>query len=124
MSKIFISLPMHGKTDMRIEQDIATATLFITTHLDPEAEIITGHMPCDLSGSYSKNQLRVRCLGRSIGIMATCDAVFFCPGWEHANGCEVEHMIAYKYSLPAYHLCDFAGGIDQWELAAETAAKK
>ena len=35
----------------------------------------------------------------SIAIMAKCNAVYFCRGWETARGCKIEHEIAKNYGL-------------------------
>ena len=38
-------------------------------------------------------------LAASLMKMATCDAVYFCKGWEKARGCRIEHEAAKAYGL-------------------------
>lgn len=36
---------------------------------------------------------------KSIEHMALCHAVFFCPGWQEARGCKLEHEVAKAYGV-------------------------
>jgi hypothetical protein len=38
-------------------------------------------------------------LAKSVEAMASCDAVYFCRGWEFARGCILEMSIAKAYGL-------------------------
>jgi hypothetical protein len=38
-------------------------------------------------------------LAKSLDVMAHCQAVYFCEGWEHARGCRIEHEAAQNYGL-------------------------
>ena len=38
-------------------------------------------------------------LSKSLEIMAECNAVYFCKGWENARGCKIEHEVAKNYGL-------------------------
>ena len=38
-------------------------------------------------------------LGWAVLMMAQCDAVYFCRGWEDARGCIIEHDIAQSYGF-------------------------
>lgn len=43
-------------------------------------------------------------LAESLKTMSTCDAVFFCEGWEDARGCIIEHEAAKRYGLDIYYV--------------------
>jgi hypothetical protein len=51
---------------------------------------------CAFSNTTQKN---IYYLARSIEKMATCEAVYFCRGWQDARGCKIEHSIALAYGL-------------------------
>lgn len=38
-------------------------------------------------------------LAKSLEVMAECNAVYFCKGWERARGCRIEHAAAVAYGL-------------------------
>ena len=38
-------------------------------------------------------------LAKSLEVMSTCHAVYFCKGWEKARGCKIEHDAAVAYGL-------------------------
>lgn len=44
-------------------------------------------------------QIPVHFLAKSLEAMATCDAVYFCKGWEETRGCRIEHEVAVAYGL-------------------------
>ena len=39
-------------------------------------------------------------LAKSLDNMTRVDAVMFCPGWEKARGCRIEHQAAKAYGIP------------------------
>lgn len=38
-------------------------------------------------------------LGNALELLAWCDAAVFCPGWEEARGCQIEHLAAELYGI-------------------------
>ena len=56
-----------------------------------------------LDNYYHKNAPdnagRLWYLGTSIRMMETADIIYFCNGWENANGCKVEYNICKLYGL-------------------------
>lgn len=38
-------------------------------------------------------------LAKSLENMSLCHAAYFCPGWEDARGCRIEHDAAVAYNL-------------------------
>lgn len=39
----------------------------------------------------------LKCLGKSLEVMADCDAVYMCENWHKKRGCIVEHLAACSY---------------------------
>lgn len=92
--RFMISQPISGLPEEQIENTIERAT----DHLN-----LLGHT---VINSYIKYRPReaiqnvgVYYLGRSLMVMAECDGVFFCKGWEGARGCRIEHEVAKSYGL-------------------------
>lgn len=96
--KFMISQPFAGLSDARIKRvrENAKAKLEAQGH-----EVIESH--ANFSDRYlEKSGVRnidLHYLAAAIMKMATCDAVYFCKGWENARGCVVEHEAAEKYGL-------------------------
>lgn len=42
-------------------------------------------------------------LAKSISKMSSCNAVYFCNGWENARGCKIEHEIAKAYNIDIFY---------------------
>lgn len=107
-SKVMISQPIAGMTDEEIKatRDRAKKALdemgfeFVNTLFTDER--------------YSQKSMEERgvvnipiCfLASSVENMAKCHAACFCPGWENARGCKIEHEIALAYSLDIYYMDD------------------
>lgn len=85
--KIFISLPMKGKSDESIKAEMK----YYMDKYFPNDELIDTVV---WSGS------RVKCLAHSITLMTDADLVVFVPGWMKATGCRIEHEICSSYGIP------------------------
>lgn len=89
--KIFISMPMAGKTDEQIKERLAKI----------KRKIKDAHSDVEFIDSYfgdTSKEDPVEMLGKSIQKMAEADAVYFCAGWELARGCKIEHSVAVWYN--------------------------
>lgn len=38
-------------------------------------------------------------LGKSLEALAGADIIYFCPGWDTARGCKIEHQCAVEYGI-------------------------
>ena len=110
MKRIFLSLPLSGRTKEEIDADIARMkSLFLLNNPFDEGEEIqfvenSGMTkddidPVQLSNAVTPNLLY---LGAAIMKMAICDAVYFGNGWTRAKGCQIEREVAYNYKIPSY----------------------
>ena len=97
--KLFVSLPMSGKTTEQIRQEIVEVSQkFLDIKWNEGVELMAVSV---LNSVFDLEEGKdpLVYLGKSIELMAQADYVFFVKGWEKARGCQVEHLIAEKYGL-------------------------
>ena len=105
--KVFISIPMSGRTDKEVFDEIEEIKKIFTDYIkdtQPGTEI-------EFINTYVQPQAPEDCvteplwyLGESIKVLSTCDAVIFAPGFRQARGCTVEYLIALNYYLDFYEM--------------------
>ena len=96
MKKLFISLPMAGKSEEEIRNKMAEYKENAEYLMGEELELIDSFIdnaPDDIK------DVGVWCLGGSIAMMADADVVYFGRGWRSARGCVVEYEVAYRYKI-------------------------
>lgn len=90
--KIFVCVPMTGRTTAEIEKDIEIAKSMIGfKHV-----IFFGTAPLDKEGD------EVTALGDAIKTLGGCDAAVFAPGWEASLGCKLIHEVCEAYKVQIY----------------------
>jgi len=96
--KIFISLPMKGKTEQEILEERKRLIADIKERI-PEAEIIDSYklLKDYILADDEKNSLKF--LGESIKALADADTLFLAKGWEKARGCRIERLCALEYGI-------------------------
>ena len=95
MIKVFISIPMNGKT----ENDIYLERMELLKKLPgsvQDYEILDSWIDEFAPGDTRPG---LWYLAKSIEILAHADLVIFAPGWKDARGCVIEEMCAEKYGL-------------------------
>lgn len=94
MRMVMISQPMRGKTKEEIlaVRDEAKKELASMGY-----DALDTYYGVDFPWFVKSNALY--CLGQSLMDMASCDAVYFCRGWENARGCLIEHEAAEVYGI-------------------------
>lgn len=98
--KIFISMPMNGKTDEEIKEELS----FIR-----ESNVVLRSLSDDIvwldgfDESYTEENEPVEFLAKSIASLAKADVVYFARGWEKARGCRIEHEVAVAYGKECYY---------------------
>lgn len=100
MTKVFISVPMKGRSEEDIKSDIERAKGILRSAID-NVEFADSFYKDDVESRVcdAKKHPGLAYLGRSLKDMADCDIVFFCNGWEHARGCWLEKRAARSYGL-------------------------
>lgn len=94
MKKLFISQPMHGKTDEEIFAVRKKAIASAERCLGEEVEVIDSFFqgaPADAKPLWF--------LGKSLELLSTADVAYFAKGWEDARGCRIENTCAIEYGI-------------------------
>lgn len=89
--KIFISMPMNGKTDKEIRKDFEKKKKYLKKQWGFKPELVIDSIIGDGTGNP------VKYLAKSIYLIADADIVLFGSGWEYARGCKIEHEVAVAY---------------------------
>lgn len=118
---IFLSMPMHSKSDDEIKDVANKMTNSIFDRLehrgyyDNHVRFATDYTIFSQPGAkryrdgiFASNELgtaygraeRIGYLGYSIAIMSCCDLVVFHPEWMAAPGCRVEMQTCLSYDIP------------------------
>ena len=97
MKKLFISLPMAGKSEEEIRNKMAEYKENAEYLMGEELELIDS-LIADRPDEYTTDP-GLWYLGRSIMMMAEADVVYFGRGWRSARGCIVEYEAAYRYKI-------------------------
>ena len=105
--KVFISVPMSGRTDkdvsIEIEQIKKIFMMYISdTNPGETVEFVDTYIQDDAPDICVTEPIWY--LGESIKILSTCDAVLFAPGYHKARGCNIEHEVTKVYGLTFYNL--------------------
>lgn len=95
--KIFISVPMRGRTDEQILSSIGNCTNVYST-------IVGGIYP-DLNITFLHNFKTDGTLGEAIDLLKSCDACVFAYDYEEAKGCMVESFVCDMYDIPKFIAC-------------------
>ena len=94
MKKVFISMPMNGKTDEEIVKEFKSIKKRVLELFDGCQVIDSVFSNFDLDNNANTP---IHYLGRSIELLADADVVYFAKGWEKARGCLIEYQVAKTY---------------------------
>lgn len=106
MKKLFVSVPMRGRSDEAIRKSIEKMTVLAQEVFEEEFTLCESYDPsvCD-NVELEGRQRSIFCLGRSIEKMAQADYFIGLGGCEEEHpGCAVENKVAKLYGLPRYLL--------------------
>lgn len=98
--KVFISQPMNGKTDDEILQERENAIKEIKSSTPEEVNvtIIDSFFGHGNAIPFDSNR-PLYFLGKSLELLSTADAAYFCEGWDSARGCMIEHQCCLSYGI-------------------------
>lgn len=97
MKKVFISVPMHGRSDDDVRKDFQKVMDELGSGYELADTLVEEESP------PCKNP-RLWYLGRSIQLMCDADIIVFIGEWMEAHGCCVEHAAALEYGLPILYM--------------------
>ena len=94
--KVFISQPMNGKDEQTILKERAKMISRIKEQY-PDAEILESYFE---DYKPSTGNVALKCLSKSLELLADADEAWFAPGWQNARGCRIENDCAIAYGIP------------------------
>ena len=98
--QVFISMPMNGLDESEIvaRRDKIFAEIDSLSH--GKVELIDSIL-------HFEGKNSVYYLAKSMELLSEADLVVFDTGWEHARGCQIEHLVCEEYDIPYVHYSDF-----------------
>ena len=123
--KVFLSLPMSGRTDEAVFAEIEQIKNIFMDYINDtqpgtEVEFVNTYVQPSAPENCVTEPLWY--LGESIKILSTCDAIIFAQGFRGARGCMIEYEVARNYDLKYYKL--FTDYNTRWTLLGETRWEK
>ena len=97
MKKVFISIPMNGKTARELDITWRRATSQIQKWLDEPISVIESRIHAEPDEGANTSMWY---LAESLKLMSQADVAYFADGWEKARGCKIEYRVAEDYGLP------------------------
>ena len=96
--RVFISQPMRGKTDTRINKERYNIIEELHRIYGEDIEVIDSIL--DIPDASSPFEY----LGESIKLLSKANVAVFAPDWREARGCRVEHAAAVEYGLKIIYI--------------------
>ena len=107
MKRIFLSLPMSGRSDKEIMEQIKEMkAIFLMKNSFERGEEIEFEDNTDCPPIDSRDTVTppLLYLGEAIRKMAYCDGVLFAEDYALARGCLIEEMVAKHYGIDTYYI--------------------
>lgn len=102
MKKLFVSVPMRGRTEEAIKASMANMKAIAEIYEGEELELIDSYIPKNAPESTARS---VWYLGRSIEKLAEADVFMGCYDiYDRYPGCYIETMIARRYNIKFYRV--------------------
>lgn len=104
MKKLFVSVPMRGRTEENIKSSMAKLKAIAEAYEGEELELINTYISINVSESTNHP---IWCLGESIKKLAKADAFIGCYDfYDRYPGCAIETAIAKRYGIKCYDEID------------------
>ena len=121
-TKVFISVPMNGREEKDIRDDLTKARTWYLVRTEKPLEDVWfydnldgGKKAMDFEKELAEQEgatlippkddkLSVWYLGIALTNLAYSDEAIFCKGWENARGCQFEHEVCIKYGIPVKYI--------------------
>lgn len=101
---VFISLPMSGKTDLEIAENLSEAKKAYMRRMPEKQTVQFCHnFQPDIRAedNGARNGLEgVWYLGRALEMLSKCDEAYFYGEWGGAKGCRIEYEVCKLYGIP------------------------
>ena len=101
--RVFLSFPMHRKTDEQIKYEIEMMKAFyLSVYPDHKDRVIFVHNykenTVDRKPTVS-NRDRLYYLGEALQMLSTCDQAVFHPHWRESHGCQIEKQACKLFNI-------------------------
>ena len=101
MKKLFVSVPMKGRTEVEIRASIEKMKKIAEIYEGEELELIDSYIE---DNPPKDNNQAIWYLGESLKKLATADVfIGISNSWDW-NGCEIENDVARRYGVKCYHV--------------------
>lgn len=88
--KIYISIPITGHNIDKVREHADN----IKAALSRQGHVVVS--PLDVYAGKNPTYDDYICF--TLRAMLSCEAIYFCSGWEHSCGCNIEHDVALRYN--------------------------
>lgn len=100
MTKIYISMPMRGRTDENIQKSFDKVEKLAGILLDDDVVVVNPFAPKSKKSDDIPVRHDVQALGESISLMSLADHAFFVDDYYCYPGCAVEKDVCNNYQIP------------------------
>ena len=101
MKKLFVSVPMKGRTEEEIKASIQKMKKIAEIYEGEELELIDSYIE---DNPPKDNNQAIWFLGKSLEKLATADVfIGISDAWDW-NGCHVEQEVAHRYGIKSYRV--------------------
>ncbi len=120
MKKLFISLPMNGRSEEEIQAKMAEYKKLTERVVKEETALIN---TCFEDFDINKDDLNafIYYFEKSIQKMAEADFVLFDDSWRESGRCKAEYVIAQVYNIPMIRIYRDGANIIQVDLFMSTS---
>lgn len=101
MKKLFVSVPMKGRTEEEIKASIQKMKKIAETYEGEELELIDSYVE---ENRPKGNHQSVWYLGKSLEKLSEADIFIGIEDDFDWNSCYIERITAYRYSIKSYHV--------------------
>ena len=100
MTKIYISMPMRGRTDENIQKSFDKVEKLARILLDDDVVVVNPFTPKSKKSDDIPVRHDVQALGESISLLSLADHAFFVDDYFCYPGCNVEKDVCTNYGIP------------------------
>lgn len=98
MKKVFVSLPMQGRTKEEIIQEQARLLAVVAKRIREKLSLVESFI--EDADKLDPREI----IEESLRRMARANLVVFAPGWEDTRGCRIEHQYASLCRIPVLYI--------------------
>lgn len=98
MKKVMISMPMAGKSENQIKEELNSITEMLNKQGYDVIDSFVDEDPISI-GKKGVVNVPLYFLSKSLECLSHCDALYCGKGWETARGCRIERETAKEYGL-------------------------